>query len=150
MSTPLAPRLPGKVYQPRKRASNPFLIPIVLLGAAALVGQMFWLQGNQHLFRPFSLDRLKCERCGGVGVVRQAEDDSILVLCPACHGVGSHMVRRLDEEDKLCPACSGIGRIPDEEGPWRTCRRCDGRGLIRDQPWSTKSTEMFKDQPASK
>ncbi len=150
MSGPAVPGLPRRSYAPRKRNSNPYMIPIVLVGAAALIGQMFWVQGNQHLFRPFSVDRLKCEHCGGVGVVRHQGDDTVLVLCPACYGVGTHWVRRVDEEDKLCPACVGSGRVEEDNGDWRPCRRCEGRGLIRDQPWSTKRTEMFEDKGKDK
>ena len=141
------PVLKGGGYRPRQRSANPYMLPIILLGGVALIGQMFWLQGNKHLFRPFSVDRIKCEHCGTVGVVRSKEDDGILVLCPACYGVGAHWVRRVDDEDLLCPACVGAGRVEDPDGSWRQCRRCEGRGLTREHAWSTKSTEMFKDPP---
>ena len=146
--------LPGdarRAYAGRKRSSNPYLIPITLVGAAALFGQTFWLQGHQRLFRPFSVDRLTCEHCGGAGVVRDGAPAAALVLCPACYGVGAHWVRRLDESDQLCPACAGAGRLAEPEGgAWRTCRRCDGRGLIRSQPWSTKDADMFNEQDKPK
>lgn len=147
---PVPPRRLAPLYRPKIRKSNPYLFPVLLLSVGVIVAQMFWLQGNQHLFRPFSIERIKCEHCGGVGVVRDLADGSVLVLCPVCYGVGHHNIRRVDQEDRMCPACSGMGRIEEEDRSWRLCRRCEGRGLIRPVPWSTKRTEMFEDAGLTK
>jgi hypothetical protein len=135
------------VRRPVRRGTNPYLLPIMIVGAAVLIGQMFWLRKNDYLFRPFALERIECTTCSGVGVVRDAKDDEILKMCPICYGVGSHMVRRIDAEDKICPACMGMGRLIDRDsGEPRPCRRCDGRGLVREAPWMTVR-EAFTNAP---
>lgn len=143
--SPLPPRRPGvpRMYGAKPRKKNPYLYPVLLLSIGVIVAQMIWLQGNQHLFRPFSIERIKCDPCGGVGVKRSVDDQDVLVMCPACYGVGHHLVRRLDGDDNLCPPCMGLGRL-EEEGRWRACNRCEGRGLIRSIPWSTRPEDMFE------
>ncbi len=127
----------------RARRANPYMIPVLLVAAGVLIAQMFWLKKNDFLFRPFQLERITCDNCGGTGVVRDGRDDEILRLCPTCFGVGSHNIRRIDAEDRLCPACVGMGRVKDEGAEeWRTCRRCDGRGLTRIAPWATTKSSF--------
>lgn len=138
---PIAPR------RPPPRGTNPYLIPIMLVAGGVLVAQMFWLQKNDYMFRPFALERITCDLCKGLGVVRDRSDEELLRMCPACYGVGSHTIRRIDAEDYLCPACRGMGRVPDDEPQtWRMCRRCEGRGLVREAPWMT-TREAFTNAP---
>jgi hypothetical protein len=111
-----------------------YAVPVAMFAVVLLIGQMFWVMRNEHLFLPFSIDRIRCEFCGGTGVVKQHREGGTLLLCPLCFGVGSHHIRRIDDKDSLCAACEGMGRL-SEDGMWRTCRRCDGRGLVRDAPW---------------
>jgi hypothetical protein len=143
---PPAPHRLSPIYRPKQQKKNPYLYPVLLLSIGVIIAQMFWLQGNQHLFRPFSIERIKCEHCGSVGVARDPNDGGTLLLCPVCYGVGHHTIRRVDGEDRMCPACSGMGRVEEEDRSWRLCLRCEGRGLTRPTPWSTKRTEMFKDE----
>ncbi len=112
------------------------MVLVILAAVVALVAQAYWLKKNDYLFRPYAIENIACDHCGGTGVVHDGKNEDILNLCPACFGVGSHRVRRIDAEDKLCPACAGRGRIEDAgTSAWRTCQRCDGRGLVRDAPW---------------
>jgi hypothetical protein len=120
--------------QPR---ASQYLMPITVLAVLVLVGQMMWLNKHDYMFKPFSIERIRCDNCGGTGVVRDEKDDSFVILCPVCFGVGGHYVRRVDGEDRLCPACSGLGRLDAGDGP-RTCKRCDGRGLMREAPWTSR------------
>jgi hypothetical protein len=102
---------------------------------AVLIGQMFWVSKNQHRFLPFAIERIKCDECKGNGLMSTVDSEGFkrLRLCDACFGLGVHQIRRVDSHDVLCPACVGFGRVEDEEGAgWRWCRRCQGRGLIRD------------------
>jgi DnaJ-class molecular chaperone len=100
-----------------------------------LVGQALWLTQNKYLFAPFSINRVDCLHCQKVGVVRDAQDNSIMKMCPQCFGVGYHMMRVFDEEDIVCAACGGMGRT-DISGAWRNCERCEGRGMIRLDDWT--------------
>lgn len=113
------------------RAQSRYTLVVILVGGGVLVGQMFWVQKNQYRFAPFSIERIQCEECGTTGMVPSEKGpNSPLQMCPVCFGVGSHQVRRIDDRDVLCPACEGMGRVWDGVTS-RTCRRCDGRGLIR-------------------
>jgi hypothetical protein len=113
------------------RQRTAYIAAVTLVGAVVLVLQMIWVSKNQYRFAPFALDRIPCEVCGKTGLVPADESsNSKLVMCPACFGVGSHTIRRVDEHDVLCAACEGMGRVDDGTG-WRTCRRCEGRGLVR-------------------
>ena len=138
-------RVPPPRRLVREKKSNPFIIPILLLGGGALIAQMFWTQENQYLFQPFSIQRFECDLCDQRGVVEN-EVDHRLMLCPVCFGVGGKNVRRIDEGDKRCIACDGMGRIldPTPEDPLhaRTCTRCDGRGLVRGDVWSGTPSDL--------
>jgi hypothetical protein len=127
---------PRRIRRPERKAPS-YLGPIALFAVVLLIGQMIWLNKHDYMFRPFSIDRLSCDVCGGTGVARDAADEDILVICPSCFGVGSHYIRRIDKSDRLCAACGGMGRVK-AEGEYRTCRRCDGRGLTRDAPWRSR------------
>jgi hypothetical protein len=109
-------------------------MPVALVAVAVLIAQWFWVSRHQHMFQPFKVERIQCWYCGHTGVVHEPEDNPELSTCPVCYGVGGRQVRRFDREDKLCPACEGMGRLEDAAAGWRTCKRCDGRGLIRDAP----------------
>ncbi len=53
-------------------------------------------------------------------------------VSPLTFGKQYREVRVQYEDDTVCPACGGLGRVRDETtGAVRTCRRCEGRGLIR-------------------
>lgn len=122
---------PRRVTYVRHQAKPLHLAAIILVGGGVLVAQMFWVTKNQYRFAPFAIDRIKCELCGGTGLVPEGDKaNAPLVLCQACFGVGVHYIRRVDENDVLCAPCEGMGRVPEGE-EWRTCRRCDGRGLVR-------------------
>lgn len=129
--------IPMPEYKSRMRERPDSRRSMVILGVVAvcgltLIGQVFWLAKNQYRFAPFAIERIRCETCAGVGMVSRVDADGVtrLHLCPACYGLGSHQIRRVDDNDQLCPACVGFGRV-EENGQWRWCRRCDGRGLIR-------------------
>lgn len=128
-------RLLKRIKTPPVPATSTMFIPVVIVvGVLVLIAQMYWTGKNPQLFLPFSIDRVRCVQCSGVGVQRDPQDSSRLVVCPSCFGVGYKAIRRVDKDDALCPACGGMGRVEDVDG-WRTCRRCDGRGLIRETPW---------------
>jgi len=116
--------------QARHQKRNSYVAPVALLVLLFLVGQSIWLSDNKHLFSPYALQRINCENCARVGTVRDPDNADINRMCPACFGLGHHMLRRFDEQDVLCIPCGGMGRV-NEEGAWRVCRRCDGRGLYR-------------------
>jgi hypothetical protein len=118
-------------------ATSTMFIPVVIVvGIVVLFAQMYWTNKNPHLFMPFSIDRVRCVLCSGIGVQRDPSDNSRLVICPSCFGVGYKAIRRVDKDDALCAACGGMGRVEEDDGKtWRNCRRCDGRGLIRETPW---------------
>ena len=109
------------------------ILAIVVVGGATLFLQMYWVAKNQFRFTPFAIERIRCEECSGVGMVSREDAEGVkrLHLCEACFGIGNHAIRRVDEHDVLCPACVGFGRVEREEGGWRWCARCDGRGLVR-------------------
>jgi RecJ-like exonuclease len=113
---------------------NRFVMPVALLVFLLLVGQVFWLNDNRDLFAPFSIQKIPCEKCAHRGTVRNTENQRIVEMCPACFGLGYHMVRYFDDNDVVCAACGGMGRL-DKDGTWRTCNRCDGRGLHRADEW---------------
>ena len=113
----------------RQRSSIILLVGMV--GGFVLFLQWRWLGDNKTLFAPFSIQRIHCEVCAKTGRVPDPEVNNALVMCPSCYGIGYHTIRRFDEAEVLCPACLGMGRLEDKDGAWRTCRRCDGRGLIR-------------------
>ena len=108
-----------------------FIMLVAAVGGFVLFLQWRWLEGNQHLFAPFSIQRITCDHCAKTGQVPKEGANNVLVMCPSCYGVGYHTVRRFDSRDVLCPACLGMGRLEEKDGTWRTCRRCDGRGLIQ-------------------
>jgi len=114
--------------------SNNFVLPVGILVGLLLLGQAFWLSRNNHLFVPFEITRINCVECTRLGTIRDPENPEIRTMCPTCFGVGYHTVRRFDDEDVLCAACGGAGRV-EEDDVWRTCRRCDGRGLHRANDW---------------
>lgn len=116
------------------RERNRYIAPVAFLVMLILLGQVFWLSENRERFSPFSISRISCAKCGKYGKVRDAADASIAKMCPVCFGVGYHTVRRFDEKDGVCAPCGGMGRV-DEGGVWRTCRRCDGRGVHRIDDW---------------
>lgn len=107
-----------------------FILLVAMAGGFVLFLQWRWLEENQHLFAPFSIQRIECDICGKTGQVPKEGSNNVLEMCPACYGVGYHSVRRFGSQDVLCPACMGMGRLEEKDGTWRTCRRCDGRGLI--------------------
>ncbi len=118
----------------RRGQRNNFIAPVALAVLVMLIGQGFWLTRNSHMFMPFEVSRVDCMECGRLGTVRDPDNQRIRTMCPACYGIGYHSVRRFDEKDALCLACAGIGRLKTDEG-WRTCRRCDGRGMHRIGDW---------------
>lgn len=143
-------------YQHR---TNPFIMPIILLGILALALQFVWLQGtrpefsdrfglgvtrrSEHadLYRMHLLE-VYCEVCSESGSLAAEDEPGIAYMCPVCYGVGFRLTRRLHEGEVLCPACSGMGRVLDEE-PYaaRTCTRCGGRGVI-EPGWDEMEEEM--------
>lgn len=124
----------GEVYRSGRR--NSFVMPVAMMVIAVLAGQAFWLSRNSHMFAPFEVIRIDCDHCTKFGTVRDPDNPRIRAMCPVCFGVGYTSVRRFDELDVVCLACGGMGRIDDQEdGTWRTCRRCDGRGLHRANDW---------------
>ena len=138
-------KLPLPHHRPRaKHKANPYMAPIMLVAGIVLVLQMMWVSDNDYLFAPFSIEKIKCEECDGLGLIRDSREQDAFILCPACFGVGSHYVRRADSDDKLCPACIGMGRLREEDGTWRNCGRCDGRGLIRKKPWIVRGEDLPK------
>ncbi len=118
----------------RSGGRNRYVAPVALLVLLILVGQAFWLSGNRELFAPFTTTRIPCDHCAHRGTLRDAHDQRVMRMCPVCFGVGSKTLRRFDDQDVVCAACGGMGRIEEEE-IWRTCRRCDGRGLHRADDW---------------
>ena len=116
---------------PRNQQRSSIIALVVMVGGFALFLQWKWLGQNNHLFAPFSIERIACEKCGKTGRVPREGANNVLEMCPACYGVGYHTLRRFEENEVLCPACLGLGRLEDRDGHWRTCRRCDGRGLIK-------------------
>lgn len=112
------------------RQKSAYTLLIAVLGGLVLFLQWRWLGENRHLFAPFAIERIECEVCGKTGQIPKPGANNELEMCPACYGVGYHTIRRFNEAEVLCPACLGMGRLEDEDGAWRTCRRCDGRGLI--------------------
>jgi hypothetical protein len=119
---------------PRRGERNRYLMPVALLVMLFLIGQVFWLSSNRHLFSPFAIQRILCPACAKSGTVRDPENNRIVTMCPACFGVGYNTIRFFDEMDAVCAACGGIGRLSDE-ADWRTCQRCDGRGAHRANDW---------------
>lgn len=119
--------------QRRRREKRNAIAPVGLLVMLVLIAQAFWLKDNQHLFRPFAIQRIQCDTCQRTGLVADEQSTNRLAMCPQCFGVGYHPVRRMDDLDRLCPACVGMGRVQDGRTDiWRTCERCYGRGLIRE------------------
>jgi hypothetical protein len=123
----------GSVQHGRK---NNYVMPVAMLTLLFLVGQVYWLSDNRHRFTPYRVARLPCDTCMKLGQVRDAEDGQRLVMCPTCFGVGHKQVRYFDDLDVICAACGGMGRLREGTNQvWRTCERCDGRGLHRDEAW---------------
>ncbi len=143
-------RVPGG---PSDRQRSASLLVIMAVGGFVLFLQWRWLGDHQHLFAPFSLERISCETCGKTGKVPKEGANNVLEMCPVCFGVGSHTVRRMDQRDVLCAACMGLGRLEDKEGHWRTCQRCDGRGLIQSgaefEEEAEHSTSNEESQPST-
>ncbi len=123
--------------QVRRGSRNNYLMPVAALSMLFLVGQAYWLSDNRHMFTPFAINRVDCLTCVKVGVIRDPHDSRVTRICPACFGVGYRTVRQFDTNDVLCVPCIGMGRVQEEDGQWRTCRRCDGRGLHRADEWKT-------------
>lgn len=113
---------------------NNFILPVAMLGMLILVGQAYWLTDNRQLFAPFAISRIPCDYCAKMGVVRDGDDVRITRMCQACFGVGYKTIRGFDELDVVCAACGGLGRLKEQE-EWRTCQRCDGRGIHRADDW---------------
>lgn len=113
------------------RQKSAYMLMVATVGGLVLFLQWRWLGENRYLFAPFAIERIDCELCGKTGRVPKPGANNELAMCPACYGVGYHTVRRFDESEVLCPACLGLGRLENQDETWRTCRRCDGRGLIR-------------------
>lgn len=131
----MLPNLDGLTKgQSRKGRGNNFMLPVASLALLFLAGQAYWLSHNTHMFAPFAMTRIDCDTCGKTGVVRDPDNAQIMKMCPVCFGVGYHNIRRFDEEDAVCAACGGMGRT-DIGGAWRTCERCEGRGLYRLNEW---------------
>ncbi|MGD9874151.1 MAG: hypothetical protein AB7T27_07740 [Kiritimatiellia bacterium] len=111
------------------------LLPVIIVAGIVLMLQSQWTKKNQRLFKGIGgLERIACQYCRGTGAIMNEEsgDQTEVIYCPVCYGVGFRFLRRLDKNDKICPACGGLGRLQDlESGHFRTCGRCDGRGLIR-------------------
>ena len=120
--------------QVRRGRKNNYVLPVALLVLLFLVGQMFWLNSNRHMFAPFATSRIECDHCARVGVIRDPTDSRKMSMCQACFGVGYKVVRTFDESEVLCAPCGGIGRLKENK-QWRTCQRCDGRGLHRADDW---------------
>ena len=117
--------------RPPDRQRSAYILLITLVGGLVLFMQWQWLGQNRYLFAPFAIQRIECDLCGKTGRVPKPDANNQLEMCPACYGVGYHTIRRFDDREVLCAACLGLGRLEDQDGSWRTCRRCDGRGLIR-------------------
>jgi len=131
----MLPTLKGMTKgQVRRGRKNSYVIPVAFLVILFLIGQIFWLDSNRHMFMPFSIAKLDCDYCTKLGIVRDPNDSRIMAMCQVCFGVGYKMIRKFDELDVVCAACGGMGRI-DEDGRWRTCQRCDGRGIHRADDW---------------
>lgn len=122
--------------QVRHGNRNNYIMPVAALAILFLVGQVYWLSSNKHMFAPFAIARIDCDHCAKVGVVRDPDNPSLMSMCPVCFGVGYHSVRRFDDNDAICAACGGMGRT-DIGGNWRTCERCQGRGVFRLNDWQT-------------
>lgn len=118
----------------RSGQRNRYVAPVAFLVMMILIGQVFWVSENRHRFAPFAINRVTCPYCAKNGTVRDPDDQRIMKMCPVCFGVGFHTVRHFDEKDVLCAACGGMGRL-EKDGTWRTCRRCDGRGVHRIDDW---------------
>ena len=133
-----------KIKAPTRQQRSSIIALVIMVGGFVLFLQWKWLGQNNHLFAPFSIERIVCEHCGKTGRVPKEGANNVLEMCPACYGVGYHTLRRFEENEVLCPACLGLGRLEDRDGHWRTCRRCDGRGLIR-----SGAEAEEQDQPAT-
>jgi len=120
--------------QPRQGKRNLYVAPVALVVIVALIGQFYWLSQNSHMFAPFAVSKIDCDNCQRLGVIRDEENPRILKMCSVCFGVGNKSIRKFDDQDVVCAACGGMGRI-DDHNKWRTCRRCDGRGLRRVNDW---------------
>lgn len=128
----IRPPWSGRYAPPKRDAKKTAaLFVVIVVGGLTLFGQMVWVSKNQHMFKPFSIERIRCHPCEGTGVLPDPARNNANRMCGACFGIGYHMVRRFDEADVMCPACEGLGRVQAEGEDWRTCRRCDGRGIIR-------------------
>lgn len=119
---------------------------VIIAVFIALVLQAQWTRKNQRKFMGTlsGLERIGCQYCRGTGATMDELDETGMetVHCPVCYGVGFRFIRRLDPSDKICPACGGMGRFQDvDTGRFRTCGRCDGRGLIRVQTGSAPDGE---------
>ena len=118
------------------------IAPVVLLCVLVLYFQLDWLKKNYFSRLPVRvMVRMHCDHCHRTGEMRDREAESGFSMCPVCQGVGYNCVRRLSDREALCPACAGMGRIEDmQTGLYRTCLRCDGRGLIQmEEPEKTAS-----------
>lgn len=121
---------------PEKNRSGIYALIVILLGAVLVIFQGVWVSRNKALFQrgvvlELVTEKIDCDYCGGLGMIRDPAYPTQMYLCPLCFGVGSHVVRRITDRDTLCPVCGGLGRVLDEPtGYAQTCPRCDGRGLI--------------------
>jgi hypothetical protein len=147
----IGPRHRGTRGDPRRPL---YILAIVAVCGVTLILQVVWTAKNKHKFAPFAVERVKCEACRGLGVISKLDDQGVrrLHMCEACFGVGVRHIRRMDEYDALCPACAGFGRLEDEDGTWRWCGRCDGRGLVRREdappPMYNSPVPRYKSTPA--
>lgn len=126
---------------PRQQVLVAIFLALLPLG---VILQGYWVAGHKGNFTPFlvkfQIEKTGCPYCEGTGMVREDGPQDDAVMCPICFGTGSHWFRKLDPEaDVLCPACGGMGRLYDPvTGQPRWCERCNGRGLIRTAPSSSK------------
>jgi hypothetical protein len=134
-------KAPSLHIGPRRRRARDdprravYILAVVVACGITLILQVFWTAENRHKFAPFAIERVRCDVCRGLGVLSKPDEKGgrQLHMCPACFGLGARSIRRMDEHDALCPACVGFGRVEDEDGSWRWCRRCDGRGFVRQE-----------------
>lgn len=130
-------------FKKSRHSKVALLIPVGITAVIVLVMQMKWIEQNADKFVAVtSVEQIPCDYCDGRGIIKNPEDPGEFILCPICFGVGGNTVRYQDEYDTRCPACGGMGRLQDfHTGEFRTCNRCNGRGLIRLLPASTNHLE---------
>ena len=118
-----------------KNSKALMIAPIIIACLLGLVYQLKWQKNQQALYgKSTAIERIPCMHCHEKGLILSDSAPNGYTFCPYCFGVGGHYIRRLNDADVLCPACAGLGRIEDPQTHQiRTCKRCDGRGLIQAQ-----------------